>query len=299
LLWDILLDLDDLSPSTSSVMNLLAEIYSQPEMVPKMLGTAISGERGEFDLNILTQTAEQEERLASSENPYGLAALTPRLWPFMRHSITSVRRSAIRTLEKLLEVGNSRSLSGTVPSKFRPTSILGDALQVVFQNLLLESNDEILQSSERAWKLLLQCPEKDLESAAKLYFSNWVQLATTPFGSALDSTKMFLPVALPRGSRSRAAAKIRSAKLEHECTRTILFGSTGESTSHEKHFDIPSSISKIIVGADSDKSVTHTRVLTSMALGLFASKLPVGSWQFVLSPLANDLMSLSGVQRQV
>jgi len=108
---------------------------------------------------------------------------------------------------------------------------------------------------------------------------------------------MFLPVALPRGSRSRAAAKIRSAKLEHECTRTILFGSTGESTSHEKHFDVPSSISKIIVGADSDKSVT--RVLTSMALGLFASKLPVGSWQFVLSPLANDLMSLSGVQRQV
>ena len=89
---------------------------------------------------------------------------------------------------------------------------------------------------------------------------------------------MFLPVALPRGSRSRAAAKIRSAKLEHECTRTILFGSTGESTSHEKHFDIPSSISKIIVGADSDKSVTHTRVLTSMALGLFACKLFVGSW---------------------
>jgi TATA-binding protein-associated factor len=299
LLWDILLDLDDLSPSTSSVMNLLAEIYSQPEMVPKMLGTATSGERGEFDLNKLTQTAEQEERLASSENPYGLATLTPRLWPFMRHSITSVRRSAIRTLEKLLEVGNSRSLSGTVPSKFWPTSILGDALQVVFQNLLLESNDEILQSSERAWKLLLQCPEKDLESAAKLYFSNWVQLATTPFGSALDSTKMFLPVALPRGSRSRAAAKIRSAKLEHECTRMISFGSTGESTSHEKHFDVPSSVSKIIVGADSDKSVTHTRVLTSMALGLFASKLPVGSWQVVLSPLANDLMSLSGVQRQV
>jgi TATA-binding protein-associated factor len=163
----------------------------------------------------------------------------------------------------------------------------------------LESNDEILQSSERAWKLLLQCPEKDLESAAKLYFSNWVQLATTPFGSALDSTKMFLPVALPRGSRSRAAAKIRSAKLEHECTRMISFGSTGESTSHEKHFDVPSSVSKIIVGADSDKSVTHTRVLTSMALGLFASKLPVGSWQVVLSPLANDLMSLSGVQRQV
>ncbi|XP_062180641.1 TATA-binding protein-associated factor BTAF1-like [Phragmites australis] len=299
LLWDILLDLDDLSPSTSSVMNLLAEIYSQTEMVPKMLGTAALGERGESDLNKVTQIAEQEDRLTSSENPYGLATLTPRLWPFMRHSITSVRRSAIRTLERLLEVGNSRSSAGVTPSKFWTTSILGDALQVVFQNLLLESNDEILQSSERAWKLLLQCPEKDLESAAKSYFSNWVQLATTPYGSTLDSTKMFLPVALPRGSRSRAAAKIRSARLENESTRMISFGSTGGSTSHEKHFDVPSSVSKIIVGADSDKSVTHTRVLTSMALGLFASKLPVGSWQVVLSPLANNLMSLSGVQRQV
>lgn len=299
LLWDILLDLDDLSPSTSSVMNLLAEIYSRPEMVPKMLGTAASGEKGEFDLNEATQIAEQEDRLTSIENPYGLATLTPRLWPFMRHSITSVRRSAIRTLEKLLEVGNTRSSAGTTPSKLWPTSILGDALQVVFQNLLLESNDDILQSSERAWKLLLQCPEKDLEYAARLYFSNWVQLATTPFGSALDSTKMFLPVALPRGNRSRAAAKIRSARLDHEYTRMISFGSTGESTSHEKHLDVPSSVSKIIVGADPDKSVTHTRVLTSMALGLFASKLPVSSWQVVLSPLANDLMSLSGVQRQV
>lgn len=79
-------------------MNLLAEIYSQPEMVPKMLGTAASGERGELDLNTSTQTAGQEDSLASCENPYGLATLTPRLWPFMRHSITSVRRSAIRTL---------------------------------------------------------------------------------------------------------------------------------------------------------------------------------------------------------
>jgi TATA-binding protein-associated factor len=57
----------------------------------------------------------------------------------------------------------------------------------------------------------------------------------------------------------------------------ISFSSTGENASHEKHFDVSSNVPKIIVGADSDKSVTHTRVLTAMALGLFASKLPVGS----------------------
>jgi TATA-binding protein-associated factor len=207
---------------------------------------------------------------------------------------------------------------------------LGDSLQVVFQNILLESNDEILRSSERAWKLLLQvtnvldfwkrkfinlvyhrliltnksvfivqCPAKDLECPAVSYFSNWVQLATSPYGTALDSTKMFLPVALPRGSRSRAAAKISSARLEHESSRMISFGSTGENSSHERHFEVSSNVPKIIVGADSDKSVTHTRVLTAMALGLFAAKLPVGSWQVVLTPLANDVMSSSGVQRQV
>jgi TATA-binding protein-associated factor len=100
LLWDILLDLDDLSPSTSSVMNLLAEIYSQPEMVPKMLGTTAIGEDNEFDLNSVTLVAG-EEKMGSNDNPYVLAALTPRLWPFMRHSITSVRRSAVRTLVRI------------------------------------------------------------------------------------------------------------------------------------------------------------------------------------------------------
>ncbi|KAE8817792.1 modifier of transcription 1-D1 [Hordeum vulgare] len=48
-LWDILLDLNDISPCTSSVMNLLAQIYSQPEMVPIMLGMAALRE-SEFDL---------------------------------------------------------------------------------------------------------------------------------------------------------------------------------------------------------------------------------------------------------
>jgi hypothetical protein len=76
-----------------SVMNLLAEIYSQPEMVPKMLDTTALGETGEFDLN----KATQEYKLSSSENPCGLTT-TPRSWLFMRHSITSVRRSVIPTL---------------------------------------------------------------------------------------------------------------------------------------------------------------------------------------------------------
>lgn len=79
-------------------MNLLAEIYSQTEMFPKILGSLNLVEKQEFDLNQISQVDEQGESTKFKENPYSLATLTPRLWPFMRHSISSVRHSAIRTL---------------------------------------------------------------------------------------------------------------------------------------------------------------------------------------------------------
>lgn len=68
-------------------MNLLAEIYSQEKMISRMF----SAQEG-FDLNEIVCNVN------SQENPYMLSTLAPRLWPFMRHSITSVRYSAIRTL---------------------------------------------------------------------------------------------------------------------------------------------------------------------------------------------------------
>ncbi|PHU29018.1 TATA-binding protein-associated factor BTAF1 [Capsicum chinense] len=180
LLWDILLDLDDLSPSTSRqvfifyngsstlryklapffsatslsiksvVMNLLAEIYSQEQMIPKTFG-----EKKKFDLNEIDRQDDLGGGTWSSENPYMLSTLAPRLWPFMRHSITSVRYSAIRTLERLLEAEYKRSIAEST-SSFWPSFILGDTLRIVFQNLLLESNEEIVQCSGRVWRILLQ-----------------------------------------------------------------------------------------------------------------------------------------------
>ncbi|XP_077236335.1 ROOT GROWTH DEFECTIVE 3 isoform X2 [Tasmannia lanceolata] len=298
LLWDILLDLDDLSPSTSSVMNLLAEIYSQPEMVPRMLGASTSLERQELDLNEVVQSVEHGDGIKSEENPHMLPTLAPRLWPFMRHSITSVRLATIRTMERLLEAGCRRSSDESKANSFWPASILGDALRIVFQNLLLESNEEILQCSERVWRLLLQCSESDLEAAAKTYISSWIQLATTPYGSPLDATKMFWPVALPRKSHFRAAAKMRAVKLENEGNRSA-FDPMKDPLLNEKGGEVSTNFTKIIVGADSEKSVTYTRVVIATALGILASKLPESSLQFVVDTLWNELTSLSGVQRQV
>ncbi|KAL0324060.1 UNVERIFIED_CONTAM: TATA-binding protein-associated factor BTAF1 [Sesamum calycinum] len=297
LLWDILLDLDDLSPSTSSVMNLLAEIYSQEQMIPKTFGSFGPTEKPELDLNEIGQTDDLEEGMSSLENPYMLSTLAPRLWPFMRHSITSVRLSAIRTLERLLEAGYRRSITDEC-SSFWPSFIVGDTLRIVFQNLLLESNEEILQCSERVWNLLLKCQVEDLENAAKLYFSSWIELATTPYGSSLDATKMFWPVALPRKSHFKAAAKMKAVKLENENYKNKALESV-ESMLAEQNGDASANSMKIVVGADLDISVTYTRVVTATALGVMASKLTGPPLQYVVEPLWKGLSSLSGVQRQV
>ncbi|XP_057511229.1 LOW QUALITY PROTEIN: TATA-binding protein-associated factor BTAF1 [Actinidia eriantha] len=299
LLWDILLDLDDLSPSTSSVMNLLAEIYSQEEMVPKTPGTLASKEKQEFDLNEMVGRDDHFEGTVAHENPYMLSTLAPRLWPFMRHSITSVRYSAIRTLERLLDAAYKRNISESSSTSIWPSSILGDTLRIVFQNLLLESNEEILHCSERVWRLLLQCSVEDLEAAARLYFSSWIELAITPYGSPLDATKMFWPAALPRKSHFKAAAKMRAVKLESDSCISSTSDSAKATIPLERHEDPSSNPIKIIVGADVDMSVTHTRVVTASALGILASKLHEGCMQYVVDPLWKALTSLSGVQRQV
>ncbi|KAK0602735.1 hypothetical protein LWI29_036474 [Acer saccharum] len=298
LLWDILLDLDDLSPSTSSVMNLLAEIYSQEEMIPKMFG-ATSKEKQGFDLNEVVRVDDIGEGRDSQENPYMLSMLAPRLWPFMRHSITSVRHSAIRTLERLLEAVYKRKISESSSDSFWPSFILGDTLRIVFQNLLLESNEELLLCSDRVWRLLVQCPVVDLEAVASSFMSSWIELATTPYGSPLDATKMFWPVAPPRKSHFRAAAKMRAVMLENESSGNIGLDYMKGALQQDRNGDASTSSVKIIVGADVEMSVTNTRVVTASALGIFASKLQEGSIQYVINPLWNALTSLSGVQRQV
>jgi TATA-binding protein-associated factor len=115
---------------------------------------------------------------------------------------------------------------------------------------------------------------------------------------------MFFPVALPRRSASRAAAKMRSTHSTSTSTSSVTIldfskGQVQQPASASVEREVPAGAVKIVVGADSEKSVTYTRVLVSTALGILASKLPPSSWQVVVNPLWRDLTALSGVQRQV
>uniref|UniRef100_A0A8C1BS63 B-TFIID TATA-box binding protein associated factor 1 n=1 Tax=Cyprinus carpio carpio TaxID=630221 RepID=A0A8C1BS63_CYPCA len=70
-LWNALLELDDLTASTNSIMTLLSSLLSYPQV-----------------------------RQCSTHQ--SLTVLVPRVWPFLRHTIASVRRAALETLFTLL-----------------------------------------------------------------------------------------------------------------------------------------------------------------------------------------------------
>ena len=79
ILWDSLLELDELSASTNSVMELLS-----------ILVVILS------------------DKSVASETPVligSLDTLVTRLWPFLSHNINSVRQSCVKTLLSLLNSG--------------------------------------------------------------------------------------------------------------------------------------------------------------------------------------------------
>ena len=113
ILWDTLEDLDDLTASTNSVMSLLAEFYSY---------TSTS----EATSVMLSEFSDFEEF-----DGHPLSRLVPRLWPFFRHNIASVRASTLTTLHKLLNIGTNVN-NWLVP-------ILPDVMRHIFQAIVLDT----------------------------------------------------------------------------------------------------------------------------------------------------------------
>ena len=118
IIWDCLSDIrDDLSASTGSVMDLLAKLCSFPAVLTAM------------------------ENTAREDPEYSFTLLVPRLYPFLRHTITSVRMAVLRALQTFLRHGGD-SNTGWVD---------GRTLRLIFQNLILERNESVLDLSLKVW----------------------------------------------------------------------------------------------------------------------------------------------------
>lgn len=73
----------------------------------------------------------QEEKHASASS--ALASVLPRLFPFFRHNIRSVRTAVMQTLIKVLN-----AYSATASSWLPP--VLLNTLRMVYQNIILEAD---------------------------------------------------------------------------------------------------------------------------------------------------------------
>jgi len=99
-----------------------------------------------------------------------LDMLIPRLWPFLHHTSSSVRRSALITLQKLTELDPS-----VAPLSVNP---LQETLRHVFHRALVEHNRDVLSLIPFVWSDLIKSSQlSTLLMAACPLFGTWLCLA--------------------------------------------------------------------------------------------------------------------------
>ncbi|XP_029441849.1 LOW QUALITY PROTEIN: TATA-binding protein-associated factor 172-like, partial [Rhinatrema bivittatum] len=177
-LWDALLDLDDLTASTNSIMALLSSLLTYPQVWQ-----------------------------CSTQQP--LTVLVPRVWPFLRHTISSVRRAALETLFILLSKANQNCAMWINP-------ILQDMLRHIFQSCILESNEEILELIQKVWmELLARAPQQYVVAASCPWMGAWLCLMMQASNIPID-LNMLLEV--KARSKDKAGGKNRQGTNQVKAT---------------------------------------------------------------------------------
>ncbi|XP_053670942.1 TATA-binding protein-associated factor 172, partial [Anopheles nili] len=220
LLWDLLLDQDELASACNSFMGLLASILSLPSA---------------------SSWLQMEP----------MSTLVPRLWPFLSHCSSSVRRSTLQTLKTLtantdaqnvkVEKGsnggpptpptaNGKSKPAvaagpeslgvvlTMPEsedtnlglnfgvKDWPPPLLQEALRHIFQRVLVEHVEDIQSLAQDVWNNLVTNAELSaLLHASCPYVSSWLCLAMQPVRLAFDPGSLIYakPMHQSGGNRER------------------------------------------------------------------------------------------------
>ncbi|KAK2530509.1 Btaf1 [Columba guinea] len=175
-LWDALLELDDLTASTNSIMILLSSLLTYPQV-----------------------------RKCSIQQ--SLTVLVPRVWPFLHHTISSVRKAALETLFTLLSTQDQSSSTWLTP-------ILQDMLRHIFQFCILESNQEILDLIHKVWlELLNKASVQYVVAAACPWMGAWLCLMMQPSHLPID-LNMLLEV--KTRSKEKAGAKLRQGQTQNK-----------------------------------------------------------------------------------
>ncbi|ENN71273.1 hypothetical protein HUJ04_007705 [Dendroctonus ponderosae] len=143
-LWDLLSEQDELAAACNSFMGLLAAILNLPQ--------------------------------AQSLLPIQpLSNVMPRLWPFLSHSTSSVRKATLDTLKTLTEKPSDGS------NILWDAQLLQDAMRHVFQRLLVEPIAEVRNLVEKVWENLVKNSGLvELLHAACPFITTWLFLTMQP-----------------------------------------------------------------------------------------------------------------------
>lgn len=152
-LWDSLILLkDDLSSSTAGVMDLLTKLVEKPKVVA-------------------------EHFMKSEQTTLKVVELIPRLYPFFRHTIVSVRLAVLNALLTFLT------------NHAMPTSWIDERLvRLSFQNLIVEERLSIREASLKVWTATLSSIVKNnkVEKTIEPHIAKFFSILMTPLGSPID-----------------------------------------------------------------------------------------------------------------
>uniref|UniRef100_A0A0N8BMP5 TATA-binding protein-associated factor n=1 Tax=Daphnia magna TaxID=35525 RepID=A0A0N8BMP5_9CRUS len=163
-LWDSLLELDELTASTSCILTLLSSLMARSETVQCL-------------------------------QHLPLVDLVPRLWPFLSHSSSKVRHSTLKTLETLLILGHTTEWMEGLAS---------DLLRHVFQRAMLEHQQEILEHIEKLWGLIIRrLSLQILLPAACPCVATWLCMMMQPSRLPFDTSILIFPPVRKEPSESR------------------------------------------------------------------------------------------------
>lgn len=257
IVWTSLSNLgDDLSASTGRIMDLLATLCSFPEVLESMKASA----------------AEDEER--------SFTTLVPRLYPFLRHTITSVRLAVLKALSTFANLDGATSKGW----------LNGRILRLVFQNILVERDRETLVMSLELWEALVTNLANDPTVLAEEFAAHVEPLMTlTLHPVGISRNPLPMPAGLfqkpsggtysmpgiaqptprkassPDVSDNRATKRRRKSNKMEDTPSTTL---THDVDGHMMQGDVD------LVGMD---TLIRSRISAAKAMGLIMSKMPIAS----------------------
>lgn len=159
-LWDCITHLrDDLSASNAAVMDLLSRLCQIPAVLEEMQRTAFADSLRSFEV------------------------LVPLLYPFLRHTIVSVRCAVLRALLTFLNISND------------PKAWVNQiSVRLIFQNIVLERNEEVgalsMQVFQRMISSLSDRGGQTLMDEFNPILPALCELAFTPLGQPRNHVAM-------------------------------------------------------------------------------------------------------------